>query len=163
MDTTRKKQFQFSGAWLLLTFAVLLVVQSLLIETLAPRSVSYSEFLNTLRSRGPGGRALPGAQQSQDLRRHPAGEGDVRGRVRGRRSGGRARRGRGLPEEPGEVPVPRRSHPEGCAARGPAGHGQDAARHGGLDAAGTSACATKKCAERLWSRTGWVGTGYSRM
>jgi cell division protease FtsH len=49
MDTTRKKQFQFSGAWLLLTFAVLLVVQSLLIETLAPRSVSYSEFLKTLR------------------------------------------------------------------------------------------------------------------
>ena len=50
MDTTRKKQFQFSGAWLLLSFAVLLLVQSLLLETFAPRSVTYSEFLRTLRA-----------------------------------------------------------------------------------------------------------------
>ena len=68
-------------------------------------------------------RALAGAP-----RRGQRHEGHVQRRRGHRRGQGRADRGRRLPQEPGEVPAARRPDPARRAARGPAGHGQDAAR-----------------------------------
>ena len=52
-----------------------------------------------------------------------------RGRLRGREAGDQG--GRRLPQVAGQVPGDRRPHPQGRAARRPAGHRQDAARAGG--------------------------------
>jgi cell division protease FtsH len=48
MDDLRKKQFRFSGAYVLLAFAILIVVQNFLLQRAQPKRVPYSEFWATL-------------------------------------------------------------------------------------------------------------------
>ena len=87
-------------------------------------------FLMRRRGRRPHPGPLVRALEAQDLRPQGA-QDDVQRRRRGRRGQGRARRDRRLPEEPEEVPAPRRSHPEGRAPGRAPGHGQDPAGAGG--------------------------------
>jgi cell division protease FtsH len=50
MDQQQKKQAQFSGAYLLLALAVILVVQGVLARRAAPRTVSMSDLLQEVRA-----------------------------------------------------------------------------------------------------------------
>jgi cell division protease FtsH len=50
MDQQQKKQAQFSGAYLLLALAVILVVQGVLARRAAPRAVSMSDLLQEVRA-----------------------------------------------------------------------------------------------------------------
>jgi cell division protease FtsH len=50
MDPVRKRQFQISGGYWLLAFAGLLLLQSALIRSAAPKVVPYSELLEALRA-----------------------------------------------------------------------------------------------------------------
>ena len=75
----------------------------------------------------PLARASRGRQRDED---------HVQRRGGHRRVQGRARRGRRLPQEPREVPEARRPDSARRAARGPAGHGQDAARARGRGRSG---------------------------
>jgi cell division protease FtsH len=50
VDTNRRKQFQFSGAYLLLAFAGLLVLQGVLARRNAPKAVPMSELMASLRA-----------------------------------------------------------------------------------------------------------------
>ncbi len=49
MDDLRKKQFQFSGVYLVIALGALLAVQIYTQKTHAPKVVPYSEFLKELR------------------------------------------------------------------------------------------------------------------
>ena len=49
MDTKQKKQAQFSGAYLLLAFATLLVVQGFFARRAAPKPVPMSELIQLAR------------------------------------------------------------------------------------------------------------------
>ena len=71
-----------------------------------------------VRADGPGAAGRDGVRQ--DARAHPHGarhRRDLRGRRRHRRGGRGAAGDRRVPEDAGEVPPPRRPHPEGRAAR----------------------------------------------
>jgi hypothetical protein len=49
MDPHQKKQAQFSGAYILLAFAALLLVQAVIARSTAPRSVPMSELVEKVR------------------------------------------------------------------------------------------------------------------
>jgi cell division protease FtsH len=49
VDTQRRKQFQFSGVYMLLAFAVLLLVQGVIARRTAPKAVPMSELLQQVR------------------------------------------------------------------------------------------------------------------
>src|SRR5512140_2990595 len=50
MDNTRKRQYQFSGAYLLLALVALLVIQTIVNRRTAPRPVPMSDLLSAVRS-----------------------------------------------------------------------------------------------------------------
>ena len=77
---------------------------------------------------GADGRGDEHRPQPGEGLQHREAEDDVRRRRRLRAGEAGDRRGRRLPEEPGQVQGDRRPHPEGRAARGPARHRQDAHR-----------------------------------
>ena len=77
---------------------------------------------------------------------------DLQGRRRHRRGQGRAHRGRRLPQEPREVPEARRPDPARRAARGPAGHRQDAARPGGRGRGGRAVLLRQRVGVRRGDR-----------
>ena len=77
---------------------------------------------------GPDGRGDEHRAQPGQGLQHREAEDDVHRRRRLRPGEAGDRRGRRLPEEPGQVQGDRRAHPEGRAARRPARHRQDAHR-----------------------------------
>ena len=88
------------------------------------------------RRTGPDGRGDEHRAQPGEGLQHREAEDDVRRRRRLRPGEAGDRRGRRLPEEPREVQGHRRAHPEGCAARRPSRHRQDAHRTRGRGRSG---------------------------
>src|SRR5260370_131238 len=120
------QRIQFSLAYVLVAAMVLLLLQSWL---QAPRTVEIpmSKFLELVRTDKIEKVALTqkqirGIAKPEALPTPPSGPGD-RLRRRRRRGQGAARRDRRLPEEPEEIPAPRRPHPEGRPAGVPSRHG----------------------------------------
>ena len=88
-------------------------------------------FMRQMQSGG--NKALSFGKSKAKLLGQPAEEGHVQGRGRRRRGQGGAAGDHRVPARAPEVPEARRPHPQGRAADGPPGHGQDAAgaRHRG--------------------------------
>ena len=72
MDTQRKKQFQFSGAYVLLALAGLLFVQGAVARRAAPKSVAMSDLLQSVREGRVAEVLIRNAQIVAEL--HPEGE-----------------------------------------------------------------------------------------
>ena len=82
-------------------------------------------FMRQMQSGG--NKALSFGKSKAKLLASPAEEGHVQGRGRRRRGQGRAAGDHRVPARAPEVPEARRPHPQGRAADGPSGDGQDAA------------------------------------